>query len=399
MILQSMFNIGSILSISLTNLVTFLFFISFVYSHSPKVGSCILESSAYHTRSRGPPPLPPPSDPKGRSKGKGKMDDLSGIKKDHAENVETSDGRNTPAQNELVQCLEQKILEPQGELEQVRNLANIFLTLNVPDINQQNTNAQNTAPLHNTQNQNSQNPPAPYQYATPPQNHNPPLVPTPQQHHHHPTQYPQTTIYHTPQNAPQPTPDPQNSTNDHHYAQIPGVHQSNPIYVETLPHTPQQTLYIPESTEKDLLIKNMAEELKKLTGRVQSVEGGKCIDGLNYEDLCIQPDVELPEGYKPPKFEMFDGTGDPKVHLRTYCDNLVVVGKDEKIRMKIFMRSLTEDSLSWYISQNPKKWVNWVSMASDFMDQFRFNTENAQDIFYIKNLTKKPTETFREYAT
>ncbi|XP_070008170.1 uncharacterized protein [Nicotiana sylvestris] len=38
-------------------------------------------------------------------------------------------------------------------------------------------------------------------------------------------------------------------------------------------------------------------------------------------------------------------------------------------------------------------------MASDFMDRFRFNTENAPDVFYIQNLKKKPTETFHEYAT
>ncbi|XP_070035977.1 uncharacterized protein [Nicotiana tomentosiformis] len=127
----------------------------------------------------------------------------------------------------------------------------------------------------------------------------------------------------------------------------------------------------------------MEEELKKFTGRVQSVEG----------------DVELPAGYKPPKFEMFDATGDPKVNLRTYCDKLVGVGKDEQICMKLFMRSLTGDSLAWYISQNPKKWVHWVSMASDFLDRFRFNKENAPVVFYIQNLKKKPTETFREYAT
>jgi len=47
-------------------------------------------------------------------------------------------------------------------------------------------------------------------------------------------------------------------------------------------------------------------------------------------------------GYKPHKFEMFDGTGDPRVHLRTYCDKLVGVGKDERIHMKLFMRSLKE---------------------------------------------------------
>ncbi|XP_070022306.1 uncharacterized protein [Nicotiana sylvestris] len=143
----------------------------------------------------------------------------------------------------------------------------------------------------------------------------------------------------------------------------------------------------------------MAEELKKLTSRIQGVKGGKGVEGLNYEDLCIQLDMELPEGYKPPKFKMFYGTGDPNVHLRNYCDKLVGVRKDERIRMKLFMRSLTRDALSWYISHNPKKWANWVSMVSEFMGRFRFNTENAPDVFYIKNLKKKPTETFREYAT
>ncbi|XP_070004252.1 uncharacterized protein [Nicotiana sylvestris] len=86
-------------------------------------------------------------------------------------------------------------------------------------------------------------------------------------------------------------------------------------------------------------------------------------------------DIELPKGYKPLKFKMFDGTGDPRVHLRTYCDKIVGVGKDEKIRIKLFMKSLKGDALSW------------------------FNTENVPDVFYIQNLKKKPTETFREYAT
>ncbi|XP_070010020.1 uncharacterized protein [Nicotiana sylvestris] len=169
------------------------------------------------------------------------MDDLSGNRKDNAENPEASDGRSTPAPNDLVLRLEQKILELQRELEQFRNLENLSLTLN--------------------------------------------------------------------------------------------------------------------------------------------------------------PDVELSEGYKTTKFEMFDGIGDPRVYLRTYCDKLVGIGKDEKIRMKCFIRSLTGDALSWYISQDPKKWSKWVSMASNFMDRFRFNIENALDVFYIQNLKKKPTETFLEYAT
>lgn len=64
----------------------------------------------------------------------------------------------------------------------------------------------------------------------------------------------------------------------------------------------------------------MTDELQNLSDRIQSVQKRKGIEGLSYEDLCIHHDdhdVELPGGYKPPKFEMFDDIGDLKAHLRT----------------------------------------------------------------------------------
>ena len=64
------------------------------------------------------------------------MDDLSSIQKENVENAETLDDWSILTLNDLVFRFEQKILELQGELEQVRNLANLSLTLNVPDINQ-----------------------------------------------------------------------------------------------------------------------------------------------------------------------------------------------------------------------------------------------------------------------
>jgi len=68
------------------------------------------------------------------------------------------------------------------------------------------------------------------------------------------------------------------------------------------------------------------------------------------------------------------------------------VWRDEKILMKLFMRSLTREALSWYIEQDPQKWVEWVDMATDFMNRFGFNKENAPDWFCIQNLRKKPSE-------
>ncbi|XP_069148037.1 uncharacterized protein [Solanum lycopersicum] len=84
--------------------------------------------------------------------------------------------------------------------------------------------------------------------------------------------------------------------------------------------------------------------------------------------------------------------------LIMYCDKLVGVGRDERILMKLFMRSLTGEALSWYIEQDSRKWIKWVDMATDFMNRFGFNIKNAPDWFYIQNLKKKPSESFREYA-
>nr|XP_016481091.1 PREDICTED: uncharacterized protein LOC107802157 [Nicotiana tabacum] len=101
-----------------------------------------------------------------------------------------------------------------------------------------------------------------------------------------------------------------------------------------------------------------------------------------------QPDVGMPEGYKPPKFEMFDGTGDPKVHPRTYCDKLAGVGKNEQIRMKLFMLSLTRDALSWYVSQNPKKWVSWAAKVRPALEEEQMNKffVRAQELQYYERL-------------
>ncbi|KAM3290114.1 hypothetical protein P3S67_018403 [Capsicum chacoense] len=89
--------------------------------------------------------------------------------------------------------------------------------------------------------------------------------------------------------------------------------------------------------------------MQDVVERLRHLEGNKGIKGLNYEDLCVHPDVELLEGYKPPKFELYNGTGDPKVHLRVYFDKLAGVGKNEKIQIKLFMRSLMGEALTWYI--------------------------------------------------
>nr|XP_033508431.1 uncharacterized protein LOC117273375 [Nicotiana tomentosiformis] len=103
-------------------------------------------------------------------------------------------------------------------------------------------------------------------------------------------------------------------------------------------------------------------------------------------------------GCKPPKFDIFDGMGDPHAYLRVYCDKLVRVGRNEKLRIKLSIRNLTGEALTWYTLQDPRNWRTWQDMAEGFMNRFRFNTEISPNRFALVSLQKKPFESFQEYA-
>lgn len=60
---------------------------------------------------------------------------------------------------------------------------------------------------------------------------------------------------------------------------------------------------------------------------MENVQSTRRVIGLEYEDLCMHPDLDLPEGYKVPKFDTFNDIGNPMAHLRVYCEKIVGVEK------------------------------------------------------------------------
>ncbi|XP_055802993.1 uncharacterized protein LOC129872127 [Solanum dulcamara] len=120
--------------------------------------------------------------------------------------------------------------------------------------------------------------------------------------------------------------------------------------------------------------------------------------GLNYEDLCIHPDLDLPKGFKVSKFDTFGGTGNPLAHLRAYCDQLVGVGKNEALLMRLFSRSLRGEALEWFTSQEMKQWPNWNALAKDFIERFAYNVEIIPDHYSLEKIKQKYTKSYREYA-
>lgn len=78
--------------------------------------------------------------------------------------------------------------------------------------------------------------------------------------------------------------------------------------------------------EKDSRIKeedSITSQLDSLKRALKSLQITRESESLDYDDLCIHPDIDMLVGYKPPKFDIFSGMGGPHAHLRAYCDKLV----------------------------------------------------------------------------
>ena len=70
-----------------------------------------------------------------------------------------------------------------------------------------------------------------------------------------------------------------------------------------------------------------------------------------FKDLCMFPNVHLPPGFKTPKFDQYDGHGDPVAHLKRYCNQLRGARGKEELLMAYFGESLTGVASEWFIDQ------------------------------------------------
>ena len=106
---------------------------------------------------------------------------------------------------------------------------------------------------------------------------------------------------------------------------------------------------------------DIKEEIKRAMKELQCIPN---VVELSYEELYIHPDLNLPEGFKIPKFDTLGGVGNPMSHLRAYCDQLVGVGRDEALLMRLFSRSLWREALEWFTSHKTRQWPSSRSVFS-----------------------------------
>jgi len=76
----------------------------------------------------------------------------------------------------------------------------------------------------------------------------------------------------------------------------------------------------------------------------------------------------MPHGYQPPKFNQFDGKGNPKKHIAHFIETCGNVGTEGDRLVKQFVRSLKGIAFGWYTHLEPESINSWEQMEHEFLN-------------------------------
>ncbi|KAF3633253.1 putative nitrate transporter 1.4-like [Capsicum annuum] len=122
---------------------------------------------------------------------------------------------------------------------------------------------------------------------------------------------------------------------------------------------------------------------------MKNLQGLGGYKSVSYKDLCMFLGVNLSLVFKMPKFEKYDGHGNPIAHLRHYFNQLRGAGGKKELLMAYFGESLLGLASKWFVDQDINKWDSWNDLANEFSQQFQDNMELIPDEKSLTNMKKK----------
>ncbi|XP_070028706.1 uncharacterized protein [Nicotiana sylvestris] len=142
----------------------------------------------------------------------------------------------------------------------------------------------------------------------------------------------------------------------------------------------------------------MARKMKSLEQNIKNIQGLGGHKSVSFSDLCMFPHIHLPRGFKTPKFEKYDGHGNPIAHLKRYCNQLRGAGGKEELLMAYFGESLVGKKPTESFREYAIKWREQTARVKPPMDNYELITVflEAQEPDYFQNMMSAMGRPFAE---
>ncbi|PKI55633.1 hypothetical protein CRG98_023944 [Punica granatum] len=149
-----------------------------------------------------------------------------------------------------------------------------------------------------------------------------------------------------------------------------------------LPSTPRAppTNFFPETETEQ------KRRMKKIEETIRALQASDPRHSTSYLDSSLFPGMQLPLKVKMPKFEKYDGTKDPRHHLRHYHTKMLQYWDYEQFVVATFQESLSGSALNWFMSLQAEDVPSWVELAKKFVEQYQYNIETPRSFLELSTM-------------
>ncbi|XP_031392070.1 uncharacterized protein LOC116204132 [Punica granatum] len=161
---------------------------------------------------------------------------------------------------------------------------------------------------------------------------------------------------------------------------------------QAAPRAPPTNFFPETETEQERRMKRMEETIRAL-------QASDPRHSTSYLDSTLFPGMQLPAKVKVPDFQKYDGTKDPRHHLRHYTGKMLQYWDYEQFVIATFQESLSGPALNWFISLRAEDIPSWTELAKKFVEQYQYNMETPPSFLELSTMEMAEGQKFEDYAT
>ncbi|MDN4188837.1 hypothetical protein DC496_11105, partial [Bifidobacterium breve] len=131
---------------------------------------------------------------------------------------------------------------------------------------------------------------------------------------------------------------------------------------------------------------------------IRALQANDVRPDARYGDCSLFPGMRLPPKFKVPEFKTYEGTTDPRHHLRHYRGKMLQYWEYEEFVIHSFQDSLSGSALDWFMSLKAEDIPTWEDLSRKFIDQYRYCAEAPPTLLELSTKEMARGQRFEEYA-